>query len=276
VVLGIVSTVAYDVIERRQGEAELYQRADASWQQKRYEEAMKYYERLLSRYPQGKMRERTLLEAANTSYYYLRNVHRSIELYQELLKTSSAAAAKRTARMSLAEIYIREVEDLGQALEMHKAMYSEAQNESERQETGFQLAEAHLKRNEIALALGVFERVAQGKADEHMQDKAFLRIGQIQQMQRNPQAASAAFEKVIQHTQCDECRFQAKIGLVDVLEGQEKFDAAIAVLASIQGTPEMESMKVKEIKRIAEKRSVLHTESALNWSPKTPIAAKGK
>lgn len=272
---GMIAAVYY-AVERRAREGELYRTADSYWQQGQYAEAARYYERLLSRYPRGKLRQRVLLEAANTYYYCLRNVHRAIELYRALLADSPGEKDRLSARRSLGEIYLREVGDLTQAIEEYKALREEERSDKERQETTFILAEIYFKRNDLSPALDEFRKAAESPGDPHLQDKANLKIGNICQLQRNQRAAVAPFEKVVDHTQCAECRHQAQIGLVDAYEAQERFDAAIRILNTMQGATELEFFKAREIKRIEEKRSVLHAESEVNWSDKRAQRPKAK
>jgi outer membrane protein assembly factor BamD (BamD/ComL family) len=264
------------VVKRRAGEEGLYRTAEAYWEQGKYQDAAQYYERLLSLYPRGKFRAKVLLDAANTYYYYLRNAHRAIDLYRIAIADSPDAKTQLYARRCLGEIYLRDVGDLSQALEEYSNLRREEQADKERQEVSFTLGEIHFRRNELAQSLGEFRRVADDPSNAHLQDKANLSIGSIYQLQRKQSSAVIPFEKVLEHTQCAECRHQARLGLVDVYEAEEKFDAALRILSGIGGSAELDDFKKREIKRIEEKRSVLHVESAVNWSDKSAQRPKAK
>lgn len=275
VVLISVWGVSY-FVKRRAAEEALYRTAESYWQQGKYQDAAQYYERLLSKYPHGKFHATVLLDAANTYYYYLRNVQRAIDLYRAALTDSPDIKTRLYARRCLGEIYLRDIGDLSQAIEEYTSLRQEEQTSKERQEVGFTLGEIYFRRNELALSLEEFRRVAEDPSNPHLQDKANLSIGSIYQLQRKQSSAVTPFEKVLEHTQCAECRHQARLGLVDVYEAQEKFDAALRILGSIEGSADLDDFKKREIKRIEEKRSVLHVESAVNWKDKGAQRPKAK
>jgi tetratricopeptide (TPR) repeat protein len=268
-------TVVY-ALRSSAGEAELYLAADTYWQQGKYSEAAGYYERLIARYPKGKLREKVLLDAAVTQYLYLRNIHRAIELYRIILQESGDKDLRATARRNLGDIYLRDVGDQGQALEEFKALCAEARTDKDRQEAELSLAEVYFKRNELPLALEQYQRVAEASADPHLAAKANLRIGSLHQLEHNFQAALPAYEAVLAGTPCPECRHQAQMGLLDSYENLERFEEATRVLDSMDGDSQLEAFKTSERRRIEEKKSVLRAESAVNWSDKRNQRPKPK
>lgn len=274
---GVIAAAAMAYVLRAgAGEEELYRAADAYWQQGKYSDAARCYERMIAQYPKGKLREKVLLDAAVTQYLYLRNIHRAVELYGIVLKESGNPNIRATARRNLGEIYLRDVGDHAMALEEFKALAEEARNDQERQEAGLLLAEVHFKRNELPKALAEYQRVTQASGDPHLAAKAHLRIGSLHQLEHNFQAALPAYQKVLAETPCPECRHQAQMGLLDSLENLERFEEAMTVLNSMEGDAQMEAFKVSERRRIEEKKSVLRAESAVNWIDKRNQRAKSK
>jgi tetratricopeptide (TPR) repeat protein len=211
----------------RAGEEELYQIADTYWQQGKYGDAARYYERLISRYPNGKLREKVLWDAAVTQYLYLRNIHRAIEIYRVILKESSNQELRLAARRNLGEIYMRDVGDLGQALEETKAFCEEVRTPKDHQEADLALAEVYFKRSEFPKALEAYQKVAAGTADLHLVAKAKLRIGSIRQLEHDYRAAIPAYDAVLAGTRCLECLYQARMGLLDSYENLEQFEDAL-------------------------------------------------
>jgi tetratricopeptide (TPR) repeat protein len=263
-------------LKLRAGEEELYQIADTYWQQGKYGDAARYYERLISRYPNGKLREKVLWDAAVTQYLYLRNIHRAIEIYRLILKESSTQELRLAARRNLGEIYMRDVGDLGQALEETKALCEEVRAPKDHQEADLTLAEVYFKRSEFPKALEVYRKVAAGTADLHLVAKANLRIGSIRQLEHDYRAAIPAYDAVLSGTKCMECLYQARMGLLDSYENLERFEDALKVLSTLEGGDQVEAFKASESRRIEEKRSVLRAESAVNWSEKRGQRQKPK
>ena len=164
------------------------------------------------------------------------------------------------ARRSLAEIYYRDVGDLAQAIEEYKALKKEDLTTEGRQEAGFTLAELYFKRNDLQAALYEFREVAANNTEPHLRDRANLKMGVIYQLQSNHQASITPYGQVINGSQCKECRYQARLGLVGAYEGQGDFDKALETLSNMDrsdGSEEWEEFKAREIKRIEGKRSVL-------------------
>jgi tetratricopeptide (TPR) repeat protein len=261
---------------RSAGEQELYRTAEAYWQQGKYSDAARYYERLISRYPKGALREKVLWDAAVTQYLYLRNIHRAIEIYGIILKESSNGELRIAARRNLSEIYLRDVGDLSLALEESKALCEEVRTPSDHQKAELELAEVYFKMNDFSKAMECYARVAASTEDMHLVAKANLRIGGIRQLGHDYQAAIPAYEAVLKGTKCAECLHQARMGLLDSYESLERFEDAIKVLKTLEGGEQVEAFKASEGRRIEEKRGVLRAESAVNWSNKRGQQAKQK
>lgn len=249
----------------------LYQKADNLWRNKRYEEAVKLYERTFTRYPRNKLADTALFEAANIYYYNLRRVNRAMELYRKLLDEYPQSSHAIEARWRLGEIYELEVGDFLRALGEWEAILRQLPQGRKRLEALQRLGDCYLRFGErpedLDHALLCYLQIAHSGQSGHLSDQANLKIGNIYQMQKKYKASLEPFLQVQKETGCKECRYAAQRGLIESYELLRDYERAIDMAKQLEVPPSTTEYKEATLRRLRLERSRSASLRARKGSP---------
>ena len=102
----------------------------------------------------------------------------------------------------------------------------------------------------------------------HLADQVSLKIGNIYQIQKKYEQAVGCFQKVMD-SPCIDCRRRAHLHLMETYEALFDFERAIAVIRSLDASPENQPIIAREVARLNERQSEVE-------AGRMPRAARGQ
>jgi len=230
----------------------LLSQAEARWREGKYEDAIRLNNLVYSRERGGPDGATALLNIGNIYYLNLRRLKDAIDTYNKLVEEYRGSPEETKARQQLATIYVNEVGDLTQAISEYDRILElpAAQN---RQEIEFLRAKAYFQKGEYNMALQALRHLEEESLTGHLADQVSLKIGNIYQIQKKYEQALGCFQKVID-SPCIDCRRRAHLHLMETYEALFDFEKAIAVIRSLDPSPENQPVISREIARLNERQ----------------------
>jgi tetratricopeptide (TPR) repeat protein len=226
----------------------LLAQAEASWRQGKYEDAIRLNTLVYNRERGGADGAAALMNIGNIYYLNLRRLKDAIDTYNKLVDEYRGSPEESKARQQLATIYANEVGDLTQAIFEYDRIL-ELPNLQNRQEIEFLRAKAYFQEGEYNMALQALRHLEEEGVTGHLADQVSLKIGNIYQIQKKYEQAVGCFEKVI-NSPCIDCRRRAHLHLMETYEALFDFERAIAVIRSLDATPENQPIIAREVARL--------------------------
>jgi len=241
-----------------------FERAREQWRAGENEKAVELYLDLQRKHPRSRYAARALWEAAAIYYYRLYDLSKAIYYFEELISSYPRSEYAVECRFKLAEIYERELYDPARALEHLVAVRLSLSAADRDDEIQFRIADAYFRMGNFETAVRHFKDVIRESDDPHLAQKALLRLGTVMQIQKRYVDSIEYFQRVLEVTDCGDCSLQARMGLIESLEHEDRIDEAIRLAEQLDGSgPESEELRGILLQRLKEKRK--HYEPTL-WS----------
>ena len=226
--------------------------AEARWREGKYEDAIRLNTLVYNRERGGAEGATALLNIGNIYYLNLRRLKDAIDTYNKVVDEYRGSPEESKARQQLAAIYANEVGDLTQAISEYDRIL-ELPGLQNRRETEFLRAKAYFQKGEYNLALQGLRHLEEEGVTGHLADQVSLKIGNIYQIQKKYEQAVSCFQKVID-SPCIDCRRRAHLHLMETYEALFDFERAIAVIRSLDASPENQPVIAREISRLNERQ----------------------
>jgi tetratricopeptide (TPR) repeat protein len=239
------------------------EQAEGRWREGNYEDAIRLNTLLYNRERQGPYGAKALLKIGDIYYLNLRKLQDAVDTYNKLKDQYPGRPEEIKARQQLAAIYANEIGDLTQAILEYDRLL-EAPELENRSEIRFQRARACFLKGDYDRALRELRQLEADGVTGHLAHQVYLKIGNIYQIQRKYEEAAVCFQKVMD-APCIDCRRRARIHLMETQEALFNFDRAIAVIRSLDRTPENEEVVQREVRRLSEKRRRLDSGQPPSW-----------
>ena len=241
----------------RQAENEVraqYERAQAQWRAGQYSRSIELYRNLTQEYPQSRYADDALWESATIYYVNLYDVDGALSHYRKLTQLYPKSPLAKRAYRKLAELYELEVDDLAEAVDCLRHALELEPRAEERSTLAFEMAGIYLKMDRYEEALGEFQRVGDNRHDRHLAQRALIRAGIVQQIQKDYRQSVHSFQQVLQETTCTDCRLQAQLELIESHEFLDQLSEAIEVARSIRESDYFADAKQQLLERLGDKR----------------------
>ncbi len=235
----------------------LLSQAEAKWRQGKYEDAIRLNNLVYARERGGADGATALLNIGNIYYLNLRRLKDAIDTYNKLVDEYRGSPEETKARQQLATIYFNEIGDLTQAISEYDRIL-ELPGVQNRQEIEFLRAKAYFQKGEYNVALQALRHLEEEGVTGHLADQVSLKIGNIYQIQKKYEQALGCFQKVLD-SPCIDCRRRAHLHLMETYEDLFDFEKAIAVIRSLDPSPENQPVISREIARLNERRREVET-----------------
>jgi tetratricopeptide (TPR) repeat protein len=231
----------------------LLAQAEARWREGKYEDAIRLNTLVYNRERGGVDGATALLNIGNIYYLNLRRLKDAIDTYNKLVDEYRGSPEERKAREQLAAIYANEIGDLTQAISEYDRIL-ELPGLQNRQEIEFLRAKAHFQNGEYNVALQGLRHLEEEGVAGHLAHQVSLKIGNIYQIQKKYEQAGSCFQRVMD-SPCIDCRRRAHLYLMETYEALFDFERAIAVIRSLDASPENRPVIAREIARLNERQS---------------------
>jgi tetratricopeptide (TPR) repeat protein len=230
----------------------LLSQAEAKWREGKYEDAIRLNNLVYSQGRGGADGATALLNIGNIYYLNLRRIKDAIDTYNKVVDEYRGSPEETKARQQLATIYLNEIGDLTQAISEYDRLV-ELPGVQNRQEIEFLRAKAYFQKGEYNMALQALRHLEEEDLTGHLADQVSLKIGNIYQIQKKYEQALGCFQKVIA-SPCIDCRRRAHLYLMETYEALFDFEKAIAVIRSLDPSPENQPVISREIARLNERQ----------------------
>lgn len=231
----------------------LQAQAEVKWREGKYEDAIRLNTLVYNRERGQANGAAALLNIGNIYYLNLRRLKDAIDTYNKLTDEYPGSPEENRARQQLASIYANEIGDLTQAISEYDRIL-ELPGLQNRQEIEFQRAKAYFQNGEYNVALQGLRSIEEEGVTGHLADQVSLKIGNIYQIQKKYEQAAGCFQKVMD-SPCIDCRRRAHLHLMETCEALFDFERAIAVIRSLEPSPENTPIIAREVARLNERRS---------------------
>lgn len=232
-----------------------FERAQGLWREGKYHDAVQAYLWIEKMYPTSRFGPESLWEAGNLYYYNLDDLANALNCYERVIRDYPDSRWTLGSRLRLAEIFELELNEPGNALRHLNEALAQVTSEPQRFDIQFRVAEIHFKLSELGLAYEEFSRLARAEgAEPHRVHQSMLRLGAIQQIRREHDAAIRTFSEVLADDPCGDCRLQAQLSLVESYEVLDQIREAIGVAEQIRDEDYPEEMRLRLLNRLREKR----------------------
>jgi tetratricopeptide (TPR) repeat protein len=131
------------------------------------------------------------------------------------------------SHLKLAEIFHGELKEPTQAIDHWKEALEMEASDQLRREIAFKVADAYLQTNQLEDALWRFMLIIADGQDKHLAEKARGRAGNIFLVRGEYERAITMFTKVLENTECEDCRLRAQLDLVESYQYLDRLQEAI-------------------------------------------------
>ena len=222
------------VTERGENEVEAgFKRAQEAWRSEDYEGAIQQYRSLYHEYPKSRYTPAALWETASIYYTHHYDLERATHHLGKLIAGYPRSPQAKDALLRLAEIHEAEDRDLDLAIAYWERALERNLSPQERRHVAFKVGDTHLKQRRLEEARRYLQKAVAEKVDDRLAQQALIRLGTIAQIESDHQAAIDFFEAVMAHNECQQCRAQAQLGLVESEECTGKLTKAAAIAEAI-------------------------------------------
>lgn len=233
-----------------------FERAQEKWRRAEYDRAIRAYTNLYQKSRTTEYGARALWEIATIYYFNLYDVSNALHYFNRLTVEFPHSEWTVESHLKLAEIFALELNEPVKAIEHWQLALQMDLLPEKRQEIEFRIADSHFKRGETEVALGEFTKLSAAAVDPHLKRRIQLRIATIMQVRKDHNEAIKRFLQVLEGTECDDCRLQAQLGLIESYEVQDQLTEAIKVAEQIDPTSYPAQVRQDLLNRLAEKQKI--------------------
>ena len=222
------------ITDRGESEVEAgLKRAQETWRSEDHEGAIEQYQALHREYPKSRYAPTALWESAEIYYSHHYDLERATQLLGKLVADYPESPQATDALLRLAEIHEAEDRDLDLAVEYWKQALVRNLSAQQRRQVVFKMGDTHLKQRRLELAKRYLREAVAWTATDRLGQQAHVRLGTIAQIEGDHEAAIDSFEAAMLHNECQECRAQAQLGLVESYEFIGNLPKAAAIAKAI-------------------------------------------
>jgi tetratricopeptide (TPR) repeat protein len=232
----------------------LFSRAQKQWRLQNFEKAIEQFEALRKEHPKSRYAVAALWEIATIYYFNLYDISNALYYFEKLAVEHPESDRAAASRLKAAEIFEVELNEVSKAVDHWEKALSATLDEDLRREIFFKLGDASFKTDNFEDALMRFALVVADGQNQHLVEQAKLRIGSIFQLRSEHERAAEIFSEVLGMTECEHCRLQGQLGLIESYEHLDRLPQAIAIAESINVAEYDAPMKDQLLGRLSEKR----------------------
>ena len=232
----------------------LFSRAQEQWRQQNYEAAVSQFEEVRKKHSKSKFAVDALWEIATIRYFNQYDISSALHFFEKLASDYPDNERAVDAHLKAAEIYEVELNEISNAMRHWQEALDKNIGDALRREVSFKLAEACFKTHDFKDALRRYNLVAADGQDHHLKDQSYIRIGSIFQLQGEHDKAIRAFANVLENTDCQHCRLQGQLGLIESYEHLDRLPEAIEIAERINEAEYPAAMREELLGRLTEKR----------------------
>lgn len=232
----------------------LFARAQQEWRLGNFDQAIGQFEALREEHPRSEFAISALWEVATIYYFNKYDISSALYYFEELARLYPGHELAADSHLKAAEIFDVELNEIEKAIDHWETALKTGVDESLRREICFKLGDASFKTDQFDDALMRFTLVAADGQDRHLTAQAEIRIGSIFQLRGLHDKAAQYFRQVLGETDCDHCRLQAQLGLIDSYEHLDRLPQAIEIAEGISESDYPAPMREQLLGRLLEKR----------------------
>jgi tetratricopeptide (TPR) repeat protein len=245
--------------------------AQAAWDRGDYAGAAARYEEFLKEHPHHEQAAAARFQAGNIYFLNLRQYERAIQHYIHLIEDFPSAPQVTLSRQRLAESYVA----LGkprEAINEYERLLRASPDFPDRRRVRLSIADLYYDQNDLGQALAEYEKVTSDAAYDELAERAYLRIGGINFLRDEFEAASQAYQEVAAQTRDPQLRRQARFGLADCYERTFRYDEAVKILEQTERDPQTPDYIPKRIAQMRERERERQLAQPLAQSDEFPVS----
>lgn len=250
--LAVVATALY-LGNRDRIYSYYFQRAEQSFEQGDYRQAVGEFQSLQRGYPHFSRAPEALFTASEILDLFLNQHQEALLDYLVLIRDYPGSRWATRARLQAALIYKNRLHDYGQALPLLQKAIETGIDRADKVQ--YQIADCYFLLNNFEQARIEFESLEKSYPDSPLLAEVSFRIGMSQAVEKNYTAAAESFRQVM--TTWPQSRFAEEAGfqLASVLIEQEHLRQALEQLQKLRGHYPNEQALQQRIERVKERIS---------------------
>lgn len=228
-----------------------YEKGKAAARAQKFEEAVKYFNKVIIREPESKVAMAAAREAAQISYFDTKKFTDAIKYYQHLVKFSQAERERRESQIRIASIYFDKLTDYQRAIEEYNKLLLLRNSNNEIVEFRFALSKAHFYLNHFQDAQSELERALKIVEESERKFDLLLFLGNIYFNTKQVDLAIKTYEKIMADYPERAKKDNVAMNIIVCYEEIEDFDSAISRLEKMRPTyndPEFIDLKIKRLR----------------------------
>lgn len=226
--------------------------AKRAWREGDQKRALELYQSIYSNHPASRYADQALWEAGNIYYLHFYDVAKAMKDFQQLVERYPGSPLLRDACSRLADINEVELRDFSSALRYRRKALAKMSSTEERSAMLLRIGDDYLKLDRFNEALSSFESsLKEAPQKGEVAQKARLRIATVFQIKKNYTDSVHYFDEVLKRDECETCRLQAQLGLVEDYEFLNEIPKALEIANTI--SPNDYPAKDRLIRRLTEK-----------------------
>lgn len=247
----------------------LLDQAQTAWDGGDYAAAADHYEQYLKESPQGDKAEFARLRVATICQRDLQQYDRAIQHYIHFIEEFPKSSDIVQARMQLATCYSL-TKKHREAIGEFEGVLPKVGDEKERRRVRLNIADLYFELNDRGQALAEYQKVIADAPYDELGERAWLRIGGIRLLRDEYEEAVPAFETVAANTKDPMIRRAARFGVADCYERTFQYDKAVETLEQTEPDPKSPDYIKQRIAAIRDQQRQrnLSSPSSLGWPNK--------
>ncbi len=235
----------------------LFERAKRAWRSGHYQKAAAIYRTVSSEHGESSFAARALWELAQLNYVNRYDIESALAAFQKLAEEKPHSPLAAQGFLMLADIHEKELRDLEGAITYWKAFLGTDPPAAERQPILFRIGDAYFKLAQLPAALETFQTLIEAQPADSLYQQTRLRLGMISQLRQDYEESLEHFLAVLERgNQCQDCRLQAQLALIESYEFLDQLPQAIEVARSIDEADYPGEMKAGLLARLNQKQSL--------------------
>jgi TolA-binding protein len=246
---------AAQLFVRSENEARvLFARAQQQWRLENFDQAIQQFGNLREEYPRSEYAAAALWEIATIFYFNKYDISSALHYFEKLTKDYPDHERAAESHMKAAEIFEVELNEISKAIDQWEKALETDPDGSLRRTIYFKLGDASFRTGRFEDALMRFSLLVADGQNHHLVAQSQIRIGSIFQLRGQYEKAAQYFRRVIEETDCDHCRLQGQLGLIDSYEHLDRLPEAIEVAEKISEAEYPAATRDQLLGRLSEKR----------------------
>ena len=231
------------------------ERAKEHWRAGQHSDAVKLYKSAYTAAPKNKHTGDILWAIGNIYLTNLYDAAAAKDSFHKLVTRHPESPRAGDACLKLAEIYELELGDASQSINYLKKASTFNASPSFHRRVKFQAGNVYFKQGNLEIAKMEFKKLLEVASNDHLAQQTRSRLGKIEQIQKHYEQSIVYFKGILLATDCQNCRLEAQLGLIESYEFLGELKKAIRIAQNLPTSDYTQQTREALVTRLTKKLS---------------------